>query len=383
MRRTTSSAPRAARGGGVPLAQRQLLANRTKLAVSVAAVAAAIALVLLLSGLRRGMGEQVTTYLRHQPPVFVGQTGTRDFLSQASILPDTTVARIAGVDGVADASPISEGYAMLALHGKRVLTVLVGFDLGRKGGPWALSSGRAPRSPGELALDRVLADEHGLRIGDTLDVRGRSLHIVGLSRGTSGFMTPLAFTTRATVNTLNAQPATATFVLVTPVPGVAPATVARAVDRAVSGTAAALSSSVAKNDRALFVGAFSGPLVAMIAIAAAVAVMVIALTVYAEVRERSRDYATLKAIGMPRRGILRLVVVESGAVGLAGLAVGIIFAFAATRGIAVLAPKYLIVLSVRDVLLMALSALVFAVLAGVAPARYLAHLDPSTALRRG
>ena len=353
-----------------------------KLAVSVAAVAAAIALVLLLSGLRRGMGEQVTTYLRQQPPVLVGQTGTRDFLSQTSVLPDATVARIARVAGVADASPISEGYAMLALHSKRVLAVLVGFDPGRAGGPWELSTGRAPRAPRELALDRVLADEQGLRVGGKLEFRGRLLRIVGLTRGTSGFMTPLAFTTRATANALNKQPGTATFVLVSPASGVAPATVARAVQRVVPGIDAALSSSIAQNDQKLFVGAFSGPLMAMIAIAAVVAVMVIAMTVYAEVRERSRDYATLKAIGMTRRGILRLVIVEAGAVALAGFAVGVTLANAATRGVAVLAPKYLIVLSVRDGLLMAGAALIFAVLAGAAPGRYLARLDPSTALHR-
>ena len=353
-----------------------------KLAVSVAAVAAAIALVLLLSGLRRGMGEQVTTYLRHQPPVLVGQTGTRDFLSQTSVLPNATVARITQVAGVADASPISEGYAMLTLHNKRVLTVLVGFDPGRGGGPWALSAGRAPRAAGELALDRVLADEHGLRVGETLEFRGRPLRIVGLTRGTSGFMTPLAFTTRATLNALNEQPETATFALVNPVSGVAPATVVRAVDRAVPGVDAELSSAIAQNDQQLFVGAFSGPLMAMITIAAVVAVMVIAMTVYAEVRERSRDYATLKAIGMARRRILRLVVVEAGAVALSGLAVGLALAIAATRGVAVLAPKYLVVLGARDGLLMAGTALIFAVLAGVAPARYLTHLDPSTALHR-
>ena len=364
----------------VPVARRQLFANPTKLAVSVLAVAAAITLVLLLSGLRRGMGDQVTTYLRHEPPVVVGQTGMRNFLSQASVLTEATVARIARVQGVADASPITEGSSMLPLHGKRVPTVLVGFDPGRRGGPWALSSGRAPRALGEIAVDRVLADEHGLRVGARMPFRGKQLRIVGLTSGTSGFMTPLVFTTRATANALNEQPGTATLVLVTPASGVAPSMVAKAVNRAVPGVSARLSSAVAANDRTLLVGAFSGPLTAMIAIASIVAVTVIAMSVYAEVRERSREYATLKAIGMAKRGVLRLVAVDASAVAVLGLALGIGFAVAATRLVAILAPKYLIVLTLRDVITLAAAAVAFALLAALAPGRFLARLDPATAL---
>lgn len=96
-----------------------------KVAVALLAVAFAVALVLLLSGLRRGMGDQVTTYLDHQPPVLVGQAGARNFLSQTSVVAEATIRRVEAVPEVADASPITEGYAMLRLHGKRVLTVLV------------------------------------------------------------------------------------------------------------------------------------------------------------------------------------------------------------------------------------------------------------------
>ena len=65
-------------------------------------------------------------------------------------------------------------------------------------------------------IDETLASEHGLKVGSLLDVRGGQLPIVGLSRGTSGFAAPLAFTTRTTANKLNDQPDTATFLLVNP-----------------------------------------------------------------------------------------------------------------------------------------------------------------------
>ena len=365
----------------VPVARRQLLSEPAKLIVAVLAVGAAVALVLLLSGLRRGIGEQATVYLDHQPPVLVGQSGARDFLSQTSVLPETAAARIARVPGVVDVSPISEGYAMVRLHGRRVLTLLVGYDRGRRGGPWQLAAGREPRD-GEIVLDRVVASEHGLTVGSTLRYGGRELEVVGLSRGTSGFMTPLEFTTRATANALTERPRTATFVLVTPQRGVDAAALARRIDAAVPGVSAVLRDTLARRDRDLVVGAFSGPLLAMVTIAAIVAVMVIALTVYTSTRDRSREYATLKAVGLRRRGLMRLVAVQAGVLAFFGSVLGVLLALAAAGGVARWAPRYLIAITPADVFAMAAAAFAFALVAGFVPGRYLAQLDPAEAFRR-
>jgi len=366
----------------VPVARRQLLAERAQLVVAVLAVGAAVALVLLLSGLRRGIGEQETVYLDHQPAVLVGQSGTRDFLSQTSVLPENLGARIAAVPGVQDAAPISEGYAMLSLHGRRVLTLLIGYDQGRGGGRWQLESGREPRAFGEIVLDRVVAREHGFKVGSEITYGGRVLNVVGISGGTSGFMTPLEFTTRATANTLNERPETATFVLVTPKDGVDATALERRIDATVPRVSAVSRDTLKSRDSALVVGAVAGPLLAMVAIAAVVAVMVIALTVYTSVRDRSREYATLKTVGLGGRGLMRLAAVQASVLALAGSALGVLLALAATRGVAEWAPKYLIAVTPTDVVAMGAAALAFALFAAFVPARYLAQLDPAEAFRR-
>jgi putative ABC transport system permease protein len=366
----------------VPVAWRQLAAEPAKLVVSLAAVAAAVALVLLLTGLRRGMGEQVTLYVDRQAAVLVGQEGARNFLSQASVLPEELRDGIERVPGVAEAAAISQQYAMLRLHGRRVLSLLVGYDPGKPGGPWKLASGRAPRTEGELVLDRVLASEHGLEIGATLEYRGARLEIVGLSSGTSGFMTPLAFATRSGVNTLSHQLRTATFFLVRPDAGVAPEALARRIDATVPGVSALTRNRVAANDRRLFISPFSGPFRAMVAIAFAVAILVIGLTVYTSTSERSREYATLKALGLRRRALFGLVAVQAGGLAVAGTAAGVLLAFAGARGVSALAPKYLISLSAGSAIMMAAGALAMALAAAFLPARYLARLDPASAFRR-
>ena len=366
----------------VPVARRQLLAEPAKLVVTVAAVAAAVALVLLLAGLRRGMGEQVTLYVDRQAPVLVGQQGARNFLSQTSVLPEALADDIERVPGVAEATPISQQYAMLRLHGRPVLALLIGYDPGKSGGPWKLASGRAPSGDSELVLDRVLASEHRLEIGATLEYRGTQLRVVGLSKGTSGFMTPLTFAPRTTVNALSRQPGTANFFLVRPKPGITAEALAAQIDRSVPGVSALTRREVAANDRRQFVDPFSAPLLAMVVIAFAVAILVIGLAVYSSTAERSREYATLKALGLSRKALFRLVGVQAAALALAGTALGIVFAAAAARGVSSFAPKYLIAISAGSVAAIAASALAMALLAAFVPARFLARLDPASAFRR-
>lgn len=373
---------RMARGESVPIAWRQLVSERTKVAVTVLAVAAAVALVLLLSGLRRGMSEQVTLYLDRQPAVLVGQAGTRNFLSQSSVLDRTVEQQVARVDAVADVTPISQQYAMLRLHERRVLSVLIGYDPDRPGGPWRLDSGREPTGEREIVLDRVLASEHGIAIGSELEYRGVPLRVVGLSTGTAGFMTPLAFATRSTVNELSHRPGTSTFLLVEPRPGTSPAALAERIRSDVPGVSALPRTDVARNDRKQFANAFEGPLRAMVTIAFAVAVLVIGLTVYTSTSERGREYATLKTLGLRGRSLFSLVAIQAGVVAVTGTALGVALAFGAVPLVSVLAPRYLISISGGAIAMVIGGALAMALAAAVLPTRYLSRLDPATSLRR-
>jgi ABC-type antimicrobial peptide transport system permease subunit len=75
---------------------------------------------------------------------------------------------------------------------------------------------------------------------------------------------------------------------------------------------------------------------------------VIAITVYSTIRDRAREYATLKAIGLRRRALVRLVSLQAGALAVAGTALGVGFALAGAAVVGVLAPKYPIALTASD-----------------------------------
>ena len=120
----------------------------------------------------------------------------------------------------------------------------------------------------------------------------------------------------------------------------------------------------------------------MVAIAFAVAIIVIAIAVYSSTVERSREYATLKALGLRRWALFRLVGTQAAALALSGTSLGTLFGFAAARSASTLAPGYLIAIGPGTVALVAASAVAMAVLAALLPARFLARIDPATAFRR-
>jgi len=366
----------------VPVARRQLLSEPARLAATILAVAAATALVLLLSGLRRGIVEQATAYLDHQPAVLVHQRGVDNFLGADSALPESVGVGLAAVPGVKNVSPITTVETIIELHEQQVSLLFVGFDPGADGGPWRVVEGRAPRGDGELVLDAVVAREHRVKVGDRVDVRGTPVRVVGLSSGTSGWLSATAFLSRRTLNANLRRAATATFFLVEPQAGVVPAELVSRINERVRSVAASTRDELAAGDRRLYMSAFASPLLAMVAIAALVGAIVVALTIYTAVIDRRREFATLKVIGLGRRGLVELVAAQALAVGVLGTALGVVGAFVSARLVEQAAPKYAFAISPTLVLFTVAGALVLALIGSLPPARFLNRLDPAEALRR-
>ena len=366
----------------VPLARRQLSSEPMRLAATILAVAMATALVLLLSGLRRGIVEQATAYIDHQPAVLVHQRGVENFLGADSALPESVGAGLAVVPGVKKVSPITTVMTVIALHEQQVSLFFAGSDPGADGGPWRVVEGRVPRGDGELVLDAVVAGEHGVEVGDQVDVRGTPVRVVGLSSGTSGWLSATAFLSRRTLNASLRRAETATFFLVEPQAGVAPAELVSRINERIPGVTASTRDELAAADRRLYTSAFESPLLAMVAIAAFVGAIVVALTIYTAAMDRRREFATLKVIGLTRRRLVGLMAAQALAVGVFGTALGIVGAFVSARLVERAAPKYAFAISPTLVLLAVAGALVLALIASLPPARFLDRLDPAEALRR-
>lgn len=204
------------------IAWRNLFRDRLRLALSVAGVAVSVMLILLLRGYLDGIYRRASAYFEETPGVLIAaQRGTRNALGASSQLPPGAELSIRQTDGVAGVIPILLQNVILDLHGRKQFAFAVGYQPGVGGGPWSLSAGREPRASDEIVIDRLLADEHQIAVGDRVKVLGRQLTVVGTSDETTFWIGTYAFTTKDGLEALTRAPGVTSFIFVSAEPGIA------------------------------------------------------------------------------------------------------------------------------------------------------------------
>jgi len=364
------------------IAQRNLIQDKTRFALSVAGVALSIMLVLIMDGLLVGMFRQITAYLDHsEGSVVVAQEGVTNLLGATSLLPAGSVAKVEETEGVETAAPILSRFVILDLHGKKQPAYLVGYEPELGGGPWELVEGREPQADEELVFDRVLAKRHSLGLGDRVLVMDREYRVVGLSGGTASWMTSFFFLRKSAVENLLSAPGAASFLLVSASAGQSSEAMRDRIAR-LAGVEALLKSEMAANDMRLFARFFSAPVRLMTGIAFLVGALVVGLVIYTATVERQREYGVLKALGARNRLLYSVVLVQAALAALLGTALGTGFAQAASALIMAARPQFLVVLQPEMAARAFAIGLGMAFLASLFPARVLAGLAPAEVFRR-
>lgn len=368
--------------GRMSLARRNLLQEKTRMALSVGGVALAVMLTLVLNAFLSGMNRQITSYLDHSPgSLVVAQEDVVNLLGATSLLPGGIMSQVEAVRSVDEAIPILSQFVILDLHGKKQPAYMVGYDPDEGGGPWELFAGRQPRTKREMVFDRVLAERHGLNIGNEVEVLGKDFTIVGLSDGTTSWMTSFFFLQKAAAENLLLSPGSTSFLLLTTSEGADLESTLQRLNN-LSGVNALTKQEMAVNDLKLFAQVFSTPLKLMVSIAFLVGTMVVGLVIYTATVERQREYGVLKAIGA-RNGVLyQVVLVQALAASLTGSFAGVLLAYGVAQWIMAVRPQFLIVFDPSDAGWALLSGLGMALLAALFPARVVAGLAPAEIFRR-
>ena len=368
------------------LARRNLFQDKTRLALSIGGVALAVMLILLLNGFLTGMNRQITSYVDHSPgSLMVAQKGVRNLLGATSILPPGAAGEVEAVDGVEEVVPILSQFIILDLHGKKQPAYMIGYEpggaVGQGGGPWQLNAGREPATDTEMVFDSILARRHDLQIGDTFEIMGQDFTIVGLSDGTTSWMTSFFFIRSAAAEKLLRAPKAVSFLLVTPTGGSASEDLLGRLNE-LPGLNALTKDELSANDLKLFAKVFSAPLKLMVGIAFLVGTMIVGLVIYTATVERQREYGVLKAIGAANRILYRVVVTQALVAAVTGALFGVLLAYAAGLWIISVRPQFLIVFDPRDVLWALLAGLGMALAAALFPARVVTGLAPAEVFRK-
>lgn len=370
---------------------RSLAFDRSRTALSVLAVAAAIVLVVVLEGFRVGLSQQARAYSEQLPvQLVVVQAGVENPLLGRSALPTEVAGQVKAVPGVREVHPLIGLPTIFTVADKKTPASVIGYHT--VGGPQRLKAGRAIAAPGEVVMDYSLARKYGLAVGDRAEVFGKSFQIVGLSAGTSsmfgsylfvGIEDAMAFVLAAGAPHQEADAAAPSFLLVQTEPGVPPFGVREAIERGVSAADVLTPSEMAANDAAI-IGRLMGPVFGLLAgVANVVGLLVIGLTLYAAVFERIREYGVMKAVGARNTRLYWYVVGQALAFTAGGLVVGLLAGGGVATLLDWLMPQYLVVPWDGQVLLRtSVAAIVMGAFASLLPIRQVAGVDPAMVFRQ-
>ena len=129
----------------VQLAVRQLHADPLRSALTMAAIAAVIAVILVLRGFEQGLYQQSRdAVLGRGADLFVVQSGVQNFVAVRSSLRQLARRDVEEVPGVAEAHPITSFSVIYEKDSRKVPIYLMVYD--KAGGPGRLVEGHAARS---------------------------------------------------------------------------------------------------------------------------------------------------------------------------------------------------------------------------------------------
>jgi putative ABC transport system permease protein len=362
------------------LARRNLAHDRVRLSLSVIGVALSVMLMLLLSGYLAGIYRQASAYLDHAPgSIVASERGVRTFAGSSSFLPADTVETIRTTSGVARAIPIVLQSVVFQLHDRKEIVSVVGYDPTLGGGPWDLAAGREPVDDDELAIDRILADQHGLHLGDALTVLDRPMTVVGLTNGTSLWIGSYAFARASAVQALLRAPGAWSAVFVVPTPGT---TISELRSRiSLAGIDLYGKSEKVDADRKGIARIYDAPLGLMVGIAFVVGVLVVGLVIYTATLERRREYGALKALGMRNRTLYRVVASQALLAATGGGLLGVGLAFGVSTALVAWRPQFPVAIEPAAITAAVLASLFMAMLAALAPAWSIGRLAPAEVFR--
>ncbi len=365
------------------LAVRNLLQDRLRFSLSVVGVGLSLMLILFLLGLRAGALRSAVVYLDNTPgPVEVLPPGGKSTAGgSAQFLAPEIATAVASTPGVRGVIPILLTMGFSEMHGTKEVIKLIGYDAALGGGPWDLKQGGEPATDDEVVLDRVVASRHGLRVGDTFEIGGRTLTIVGLSNETSSWTGSYAFARKSFVESLVLAPGAASFLLVTPAPGTKPADLVQRL-QSLEGANVLLKSDVMANDRQITAGIFDQIILLMVAAASVVGALVVGMVIYTATNERRAEYGILKAIGARGSVLYRVVATQALVAAAVGAVLGVAFAYGMGELVMVARPQFMVIIEPTAIAATLAAGLVMALAGALVPARAAARLAPAEVFRR-
>jgi putative ABC transport system permease protein len=322
-------------------AYRDIRHNLLRFVLTTFGLSLLLGVVIVITGVYRGLIDDALRQARAaNADLWVVQAGTNGPFAEASRISGDTRELVARVYGVERAGAVTYQTVQTQLRGTPLRFFLIGFELGRPGGPRSLIAGREiMRSHYEMIVDRSA----GLAIGQEvpLGTHGHKFTVVGLMRNevtSSG--DPVAYITLHDAQGLQfefAPPAErrevarggalqTTDQINAIIAKVSPYVPANEVAAALARWKHLTTLTQAQQETLLtkdVIDKSRRQQLMILVLLVIVSAVIIALIIYTLTMDKLRSIATLKFVGAPDRTIVGLIVQQALAMGLVSFAIGL------------------------------------------------------------
>jgi putative ABC transport system permease protein len=351
-------------------------------AVTASALMIGVALVVLVAIFAAGLRATIDQGINEQVKA-VGIVTHEDGFSP---LPASITQELAKVDGVSAASSVR--FATGRLDGKGGNQTVTGIspdtvnDVLRLQWKHGSASTLSGLQDDEIVVTQDFADSNDLKVGSTARLetpRGKVLPylVAGIYDPGAGVIGGILMPNTALERDWDAKDIA--FALVAGAPGSDPSAIKRSEKQALSGFPVAKPQTIAdfKDEQNKQVDSLVGLVYALLSLSVIVALLGIVNTLALSVHERTRELGLLRAVGMSRRQVRRMVRAESvitAAIGaVLGIVLGIAFAAIVSRPLA--DEGFVFDLPVGTLIVVVVLAAVAGVLAAIQPARRASKVD--------
>jgi putative ABC transport system permease protein len=299
--------------------------------VSVAGVALGVCLIMLFTGLARGMANDLQRRASNvRAEIIFTRPGSMQLNFSTANLSTKYVESLKQIEGVAEVLPViryvfqgGRGFGFEQIEG-------VEWEPFARVNELHIDAGRPPQASDEIVIDEVKARNNKLRIGDTLKLFGdKSYRITGIYSPESGARVKM---TLAAMQEALESPGKATYILVKVRNPNEERQVAERINATLPGNKIQFTRDLFTSlEKTIpYLGVF---LRILVGLAAVVSALVVMLAMYTTITERTREIGILKALGASRRYIVFIIESEALLISAVGLFVGFVLSFVIGYGI--------------------------------------------------
>ncbi len=366
----------------VSIARKNLFRDKTRLAISVGGVAAAIMLILIVVGLFLEVQASPARYVLNTQADLWVVSEDAEYLFDPSLLPETIEENLRGIEGVRDVNGLILSSVTVHLDGEKDSAILFAYDNeDGVGGPWRVQGTQRARE-NEIIIDRVFARINGLKLKDTVKIKNREFTVAGISDETAiAMFNQYVFISLDDAKGLIGTPGFVDMFLVSVDGSSSVGEVASRIKENISGVSVHTKADFANATQANVAKEFVPIVGAIAAIGLFVGATVVGLTIYTATVEKTREYGVLKALGASNRRLYGVVIEQALVASIFGFAFGVGFAQVVAYVLDLFIPGFTVLITIpllgEVLLLVALTSIV----ASFLPSKRIAGIDPAMVFR--